>query len=74
MGVSSNKEGDEPWESPDARLRIARLKDELRRLGIEPLEVFESPDAPPQMLEAFWREVLRREGAGRRGFEPPTGT
>jgi len=51
-------------ERVDREIRINELKAEAEELADGEMFTFESEDAPPEILEAFWKNVVETEKAG----------
>jgi hypothetical protein len=52
--------------------RIAKLKSRVKELGGDFNSTFEAPDAPPEILEQFWRNVVEFEERDRGLFPYPS--
>lgn len=51
-------------EKVDREIRINELKEKARELTEGKMHAMESEDAPPEILEAFWQNVVDIESAG----------
>ena len=51
-------------EDVDREIRINELKAEVEELADGEITTFESGDAPPEVLEEFWRNVVEIEKGG----------
>lgn len=71
---------DQPPDDIDQQIRINELKHRVEEMTGCEMVAYENPDAPPEVVESFWENVVKMEEAGwtsqaeelaKDGYTPP---